>query len=138
MSPLPAATVAKEGLPCNDFESFMAVLQTDAQLCNIQGGEALVNTQWEEKGELGDKGGYNNHSGGRELVNILMLYRDVGRADHEEDGHPVLVPTRVLKRYVEQCHQGLSELFQIFFQDSDIGMMRVFNPRVTTHAEGCT
>lgn len=38
--------------------------------------------------------------GDRELVSILMLYRDVGRAVDEEAGHPVLIPTRVLKRYM--------------------------------------
>lgn len=70
----------------------------------------MVNAHWEEKGELGDEGGYNNHSGDRELVSILMLCRNVGRAGDEEDGHPVLVLTRVLKRYMR--HEGVGILEQ--------------------------
>lgn len=71
-----------------------------------------MSTHWQEKGELGDKGGYNSHCGDRELVSILMLCRDVGRADDEGDGHPVLVPTRVLKRYMEcECVEILDQTF---------------------------
>lgn len=68
-----------------------------------------MNTHWEEKGDLGDKGGYNNHGGDRELVSILMLYSDVGRAGDEEDGHPVLVLIRVLKRSMEYDYVGIVE-----------------------------
>lgn len=39
-----------------------------------------------------------------------MLCRDVGRAGDEEDGHPVLVLTRVLKRYMG--HEGVGILEQ--------------------------
>lgn len=39
----------------------------------------------------------------------MMLYREVGRAGDEEDGHPVLVPTRVLKRYMECECVGILE-----------------------------
>lgn len=80
--------------------------------CNIRGGDPLVSTHWQEKGELGDKGGYNNCCGDGELVSILMLCRDVGWADDEGDGHPVLVPTRVLKRYMEcECVKILDQTF---------------------------
>lgn len=37
--------------------------------------------------------------GDRELASILMLCRDASRAVNKEVGHPVLIPTGVLKRY---------------------------------------
>lgn len=37
--------------------------------------------------------------GDRELASILTLYRDASRAVNKEVGHPVLIPTGVLKIY---------------------------------------
>lgn len=76
-----------------------------------------MNTHWQEKGELGDKCGYNNHSEDGELVSILMLYREMDSAGDEEDGHSVSVPSRVLKRYMKcECVGILEQAFSCPFE----------------------
>lgn len=75
--------------------------------CNIWGGDTGEYSLGE--GGAGDKDGYNNHGGDRDLVSILMLHRDVGRAGDEEEGRSVLVPARVLNRYIECECVGILE-----------------------------
>lgn len=42
-----------------------------------------------------------------------------------------------LTALVSRGHQGPSELFQISYQDSDIGRVGICNPGATTCPEGC-